>query len=555
MKLISNTVLACVILLISMKGDANTILGFATVDSENGITHSYNSAGSGVHLISSNPRQGRYKIMFSSLVNHNSVGYWQVVRIGKIIAGRNVDQGYCKVQSIQVTGGTTADIQCYTIFGDTPESDSPHHTNQPFQVLFLADSGDSEPDRNMAYFRTSQPTEEHTELSRYQGYNADREAISLRRNERGHYTATIPDFSFREESGGNVQLSAYGRGNTTCTVHNWIASEIDSAALEIDVKCFEPKTGLPRDSRFQALVLYPKGIPADFAYTYSTHSGDAVPHTLVNYYTHTSVESGSIKRWNSTRLSDSDHIGITPFGNAFGTITLITPRTNQPRVCQVESTEASSTDPTPATLPFTDLIINPRCDSVESRHNYRARQTGFSLLSISPTSLEPTDTIRYILNLEILRIQETTDWTCDDTAYVAEIQLGQRENFVNVVSETVELLPETSSVEPGWKWSVLVHADPESQDLPRLYINLKKTGRELCSQFQADPEVDITPALEQKNLTLEIDFKTHRITSIDEDWYFMGFFHYGYVGRAITVTGNEPRFYGSTTFRITLDRI
>jgi hypothetical protein len=74
-------------------------------------------------------------------------------------------------------------------------------------------------------------------------YNTQLGDLAIARLGPGLYSVTAPN---QGNSGGHVQVTAYGSGPERCKVGKWDVSGVDQA---IEVRCFNA-TGIPADSQF-----------------------------------------------------------------------------------------------------------------------------------------------------------------------------------------------------------------------------------------------------------------------------------------------------------------
>ena len=530
MKILSRVLLITIAIIYPGTSAADRVMGFAKVDLEQGQVTGYNSGGGDIFLTSSSIATGTHSVMFEGILSHDVIGYLQAVRTGN-------NPGYCKVTKTQNTGGTHADVQCFE--ADGTFSTSPYS----FDLLYLAntDAMMQSGNERLSYFYANQSGTDNYELPRYLGYNSDRGQITITRNSIGRYTAIVPGLAERGEVGANVQVVSRGSGNSVCTLGKWGESELQPQDLKIEINCFDPTSEEHRDSQFQALVVHANGLPDDFAYTNSTHSGHSVTQDLVKYYTHTSVVSGEVYR------GFGDAVVLAPIGRAFGSISLITPVSLESRICQIARSDIGRADPERLLPPFKNLTVDPLC-SVTRRSGGTATDA-FNLLTIAPEQMyqpEAGAELRdreYLMTIEILRIQEEYRY-CDRRYILNPLRTPDHMNPNFGPSSLTYDDYGDIDVEPDWLYSLKTNSRNNRFD-----INLHQYPVFGCF----GQKIDISPALDQTHLTLNVDLQSHAVSTIDNPWLFTGFHFFGYIGETLTAQGTEGPYNAKLTFRITLE--
>lgn len=154
-------------------------------------------------------------------------------------------------------------------------------------------------------------------------YNAAGGAVNVTRNQTGTYRVQFDGLRQLDSSGGNVQVTAYGGGNSHCAVSSW--GDGDTAAdFAANVRCYDA-SGALADQQFNIMVTHSSN-QAHIAYAWAGQS------TTANYrasstYAHnpggavdfTRTATGQYRatfRGLETRQLTGGHVQVTPYGSA-----------------------------------------------------------------------------------------------------------------------------------------------------------------------------------------------------------------------------------------------
>jgi hypothetical protein len=170
---------------------------------------------------------GSYTVKFSGFGTKlgSNGGHAQAVAIG-------TGAQHCKIGSWGGSPDLFVSVLCYSRAG------SPKDVK--FNLFFAT------PNPNLAYAWADQPTSASYSPSSFYRSNPNGGAISITRSGVGRYNVLWSGLSLLD--GGDVQVTAYGGGNTICKVESWGSQ---SAA----VRCFNPNTNVLVDSYYDIMFF------------------------------------------------------------------------------------------------------------------------------------------------------------------------------------------------------------------------------------------------------------------------------------------------------------
>jgi hypothetical protein len=170
---------------------------------------------------------GNYQVKFSGLGARltSNGGHVQVVAIG-------TGAQHCKVSSWVGTPDLTVYVQCYSRTGQLKDV--------KFNVFFTLPHG------NLAYAWASDPSAPSYSANPFFRHNPNGGNVTVTRHAVGIYTVLWSSLSLSAKT--DVQVTAYGPGSSVCTVEGW-------GAQSVNVRCFDPGTGAPVDSRFDIMYF------------------------------------------------------------------------------------------------------------------------------------------------------------------------------------------------------------------------------------------------------------------------------------------------------------
>ena len=157
-------------------------------------------------------------------------------------------------------------------------------------------------------------------------HNTAGDSIEVNRLSQGRYVVEFNGVAAGQTDGGNVQVSPYGGGFTSCTVNRWVAGDTadDVAAF---VNCFDAAGNLT-DSQFNVALMYPD-TSASIAYAWGHSPWGAGPQLLNADYAHNpaggdvdltrgDVGSYTVRFHDMASLGSSPggNVQVTPYGNA-----------------------------------------------------------------------------------------------------------------------------------------------------------------------------------------------------------------------------------------------
>ena len=109
------------------------------------------------------------------------------------------------------------------------------------------------PVRGSGYVWANNPTASNYTPDPVYSYNSTGGAVRISRSSVGTYAVQFTGFGGRGQPGGNVQVTAYGRGTESCKVASWDSGGAD---FIVNVHCFLA-SGKPVDTRYSATVIWP----------------------------------------------------------------------------------------------------------------------------------------------------------------------------------------------------------------------------------------------------------------------------------------------------------
>jgi hypothetical protein len=168
---------------------------------------------------------GVYSVRFSGLGSRLTAngGHAQVVAVG-------TGSQHCKVSSWGGSPDLFVGVLCFTKAG-TP-------VNVKFNLLFLM------PHDHLGYAWANSPSSPSYTPSGFYSWNSGGGTVRITRSAPGKYQVTFNGLSADLFDGGDVQVTAYGGGNTQCKVEFW-------SSESVNVRCHRP-SGLV-DSYFNIL--------------------------------------------------------------------------------------------------------------------------------------------------------------------------------------------------------------------------------------------------------------------------------------------------------------
>lgn len=183
------------------------------------------------------------------MITRKNTGTYQVViqSLGSVATGGNIQvssygngPATCKIAGWNAVGkDLQANVRC---FKGRRSADS------PFTLLFTP----SRPKAGVRHAWAGKPKAKSYAAEKKYSANGDKD-ITIRRVRQGRYKVTFADVAAPEAQGGNVQVTAYGKGSAFCKVNSWTAS---GTALDVNVDCYSGSA--LTDSQFTVLFTASK---------------------------------------------------------------------------------------------------------------------------------------------------------------------------------------------------------------------------------------------------------------------------------------------------------
>ena len=170
---------------------------------------------------------GNYTVRFTGLGSRltSNGGHAQANAIG-------TGAQHCKIGSWGGSPDLFVNVLCYTRTGALKDV--------KFNLFFAT------PQPNLAYAWANQPSSPSYSPSTFYRSNPSGGAVSIVRSGVGRYTVAWSGLSLLD--GGDVQVTAYGAGNSVCKVESW-------GSQSVAVRCFNPGTNVLVDSYFDIMFF------------------------------------------------------------------------------------------------------------------------------------------------------------------------------------------------------------------------------------------------------------------------------------------------------------